>query len=166
MLVQIYFLEITTSLSKNVEEGANLMLRLLWACAAVMALCGCMETTSSNTFNGPSGTPVSSAKCMYSPNGCLKQASDACAGGPYQVLDSDSHSGGLVADIMPGPVTWYNLSYRCGPSDGRMPAFAFRGQQWVDTPDTTIVVAPSSTAPTGPITCQSRRIGGMVQTSC
>jgi hypothetical protein len=28
---------------------------------------------------------------------------------------------------MPGPVTWYSMTYQCGPSDGKMPAFAFRG---------------------------------------
>jgi hypothetical protein len=93
------------------------------------ALAGCMETAGP-AFNGPSGTPVNTAKCSYSSTGCLKQAADMCRG-PYQVLDSDSHSGGLVADVLPGPVTWYSLTYQCGPSDGKLPAFAFRGQQYI-----------------------------------
>jgi hypothetical protein len=108
------------------------MSRYLWLGITAIALSGCMETAGP-TFNGPSGTPVNTAKCMYSSASCMQQASGTCHG-PYQVLDSDSHSGGLVADLMPGPVTWYALTYQCGPSDGKMPAFAFRGQQFVDSP--------------------------------
>jgi hypothetical protein len=33
---------------------------------------------------------------------------------------SHNHAGGLLADILPGPVTWYAMSYTCGPSDGRL----------------------------------------------
>lgn len=132
--------------------------------AATTSLSGCMETAGP-TFNGPSGKPVSTAKCYASSAGCLQQAAQACAG-PYQVLDSESHSGGLVADLMPGPVTWYTLTYQCGLSDGKMPTFAFRGQQFVDSP-TVVVNTPASAAPLStPITCQSRRVGGMVQTTC
>lgn len=46
------------------------------------------------------------------------------------MLDSESHAGGLVADVLPGPVTWYGMTFACGPSDGRMPSFAFRGQTY------------------------------------
>ena len=146
------------------------MFRYLWLCIAALSLSACMETTSNSTaFNGPSGTPVNTAKCPYSSTGCLKEASDTCKGGPYQVLDSDSHSGGLVADVMAGPVTWYSLSYRCGPSDGKMPAFAFRGQQFIDSPDVVVNVPPQqggAPAPNPQINCQSRRVGGTVQTTC
>ena len=128
-------------------------------------LSGCMETAGP-ALNGPSGKPLSTAKCSYSSSGCLQQASQACAG-PYQVLDSESHAGGLVADILPGPVTWYTLTYQCGPSDGKMPTFAFRGQQFVDSPTVVVSPAPVSAPPLSPsITCQSRRVGGMVQTTC
>src|SRR5262249_13549150 len=41
-------------------------------------------------------------------------------GGSYQILYSDIHPGGLLADILPGPVTWYTMSYVCGPSDGKI----------------------------------------------
>src|SRR5262249_2062852 len=49
-----------------------------------------------------------------------EQATRDCGGGPYQILDSESHAGGLLADILPGPVTWYTMSYVCGPSDGKI----------------------------------------------
>lgn len=145
------------------------MFRYLWLCLMAVSLSACMETTgNSSSFNGPSGTPVNTAKCAYSSTGCLKDASETCRGGPYQVLDSDSHSGGLVADVMAGPVTWYALTYRCGPSDGKLPAFAFRGQQFVDSPVVVNTSPPPGGAPaiTPPITCQSRRVGGAIQTTC
>jgi hypothetical protein len=107
---------------------------------------------------------------MYSSNTCLQKASQTCGGGPYLVLDSDSHSGGLLADVMPGPVTWYAMTYRCGPSDGKMPTFAFRGQTFSDS-DTVVINnngVPASDAPrlSPQINCTSRRVGGAVQTSC
>ena len=65
--------------------------------AAAALLAGCVATTS---FVGPSGSQVHSAKCSVSPNGCYQEASKICHG-PYQVLDSDSRAGGVVADIFP-----------------------------------------------------------------
>lgn len=92
--------------------------------AALFVLTGC--TTSQESVTGPSGGIVHQAKCSGSPNGCLNEAGKTCAG-PYQVLASSSNAGGLVADVLPGPVTWYNMSYQCGSSDGKMPSFDFRG---------------------------------------
>jgi hypothetical protein len=82
--------------------------------------------TSSDTFTAPSGATANTAKCSYSPNGCYQQASQTC-GGPYLVLDSESHAGGALADALPGPVTWYAMTYQCGPSDGKLPGLPFRG---------------------------------------
>lgn len=77
----------------------------------------------------PSGQPLNKATCKSDPGGCLNEAGRAC-GGPYQVIDSESHAGGMLADWLPGPVTWYSMLYQCGASDGRMPSFDFRGPQW------------------------------------
>jgi hypothetical protein len=46
------------------------------------------------------------------------------------VIDSDSHAGGIFADWVAGPVTWYKLSYTCGRSDGRLASFPWRGPQY------------------------------------
>ena len=97
--------------------------------------------TAGPSFNGPSGTAVNTAKCNQSSVGCLQKASQVC-GGQYLILDSEGHSGGLLADTLPGPVTWYGMTYQCGASDGKMPTFAFRGQQYVDSP-TVVVNTPS-----------------------
>ena len=78
---------------------------------------------SAQTIVGPSGKPlqpVHRAKCSQSPAGCYEQATRDCRGGSYQILESESHPGGLLADILPGPVTWYTMSYVCGPSDGKI----------------------------------------------
>jgi len=99
--------------------------RIIVACtlASFAALSGCAANTS---FVGPSGSQVQAAKCSVSQQGCYQEASKICHGSD-QVLDSESHAGGLVADILPGPVTWYGMTYSCGPSDGRLPSFEFKG---------------------------------------
>ena len=84
------------------------------------------------TIVGPDGKPLRpahQAKCK-SPTGCYEQATRDCRGGSYQILDSESHAGGLLIDILPGPVTWYGMSYACGPSDGRLADFPFRGPNY------------------------------------
>src|SRR5262245_10702268 len=141
------------------------MLRSALFLLAAICLSGCMETAGPS-FNGPTGAALNTAKCSQSSAGCLQKASQVC-GGPYTVVDSESHSGGLVADVLPGPVTWYSITYQCGPPDGKMPTFVFRGQQWVDTP-TVVVNNPPAAAPglSPPITCSSRRVGATVQTTC
>jgi len=102
---------------------------LFVAIGLVATLAGCSASTSEPVV-GPSGKAMREAKCSGSPNACYKAAASVCKG-PYQVLDSSSNAGGLVADILPGPVTWYRMSYQCGPSDGRLPSFDFRGPRHV-----------------------------------
>src|SRR5262245_21863281 len=78
---------------------------------------------SAQTIVGPSGKPlgpIHRAKCSQSPACCYEQATSDCRGGSYQIRHSESHAGGLLADIIPGPVTWYTMSYVCGPSDGKI----------------------------------------------
>ena len=109
--------------------------------AALLSAC----VSSNEAIQGPSGATVHDAKCNGSPNACLKKAAATCKG-PYQVLDSSSNAGGAIADIMPGPVTWYRMSYQCGLSDGRMPSFPFRGQQY--TPPPVVIQQPRVTRTT------------------
>jgi len=93
--------------------------------AAAISLSAC-NVTSGNSFASPSGAVVNRAKCSQSSDSCFKAAAASC-GGPYQVIESESHPGRLLEDAMPGPVTWYTMTYQCGPSDGKMPTFAFKG---------------------------------------
>lgn len=119
------------------------------------ALASCVEPTTS-PVTGPSGAVVNTAKCSSSSEGCFKAAAKTC-NGSYQVLDSYSKAGGLVADLMPGPVTWYYMSYQCGKSDGRMPTFDFRGQSYQPPP---VIVSPAYTPRTSTTNC--RRFGNSV----
>jgi len=118
--------------------------------ASVVA--GCVS--SSENVPGPSGQAMQEVKCNGSPNGCFKKANAICKG-PYQVIDSSSNSGGAIADVLPGPVTWYRMSFQCGKSDGRMPSFPFRGQQY--TPPPVVVNQPSM-----PRTTTCNRFGNSV----
>jgi hypothetical protein len=65
------------------------------------------------TIVAPSGKPLYRAKCSQLPAGCYEQATRDCRGGSYQILDSESHAGGLLLDR-------YTMSYVCGPSDGKI----------------------------------------------
>jgi hypothetical protein len=65
---------------------------------AAVLFSGCC---SAQTIVGPSGKPLQPAhraKCSQSPTGCYEQATRDCRGGSYQILDSESHAGGLFAD--------------------------------------------------------------------
>lgn len=91
-----------------------------------IALTGCGGNTV-KTAKAPDGSEILSTKCKSDPNDCYTTASTSCGGGSYQVIDSESHAGGVFADILPGPVTWYGLTYKCGKSDGKLASFPFRG---------------------------------------
>ncbi|MDF3607557.1 hypothetical protein PE067_16235 [Paracoccus sp. DMF-8] len=100
-------------------------------------LFGC-AAPSTSTVTGPSGENLFTSKCNRSAEGCFSEAANQCKG-PYQVVDSHSKAGRTAADLLPGPVTWYYMTYQCGRSDGRMPQFPFRGQQYTPAP---VVVQP------------------------
>ena len=53
------------------------------------------------------------AKCSFSLRGCYDQARSICGGRSFQILRSENHAGGLIADVMPGPVPWYTITYSC-----------------------------------------------------
>lgn len=94
------------------------------------ALVGC-ATTAVSEFSAPDGTKAKSVKCNSDPQKCFSAATASCSEGTYRVISSESHAGGILADIIPGPVTWYGMAYVCGQSDGRMPDFKFQGAQYV-----------------------------------
>ena len=84
---------------------------------SMVMVSGCVATAKGDSFIGPSGTQVHTAKCSQSPQTCFKTAGDICRGA-YAVVDSHSNAGGLLADILPGPVTWYTMVYHCGRAGG------------------------------------------------
>ena len=85
---------------------------------------------SSKVVLGPGGQEVAQIDCNRDPSFCFEEAGEVCQGDTYQVVNSWSNAGGTLADIIPGPVTWYHMNIVCGPSDGAMPEFPFRGQSY------------------------------------
>lgn len=90
------------------------------AAAAALAFTAACGGTGISAINEPSAGTGSSeeqayfkAKCKSDIGDCLADARKHC-GGEYTVVHKESHAGGLLADALPGPVTWYTVSFRCG----------------------------------------------------
>jgi hypothetical protein len=129
---------------------------------AVLALTG--QALSGERIKGPSGQILNISKCVQSTTKCFAEAGNVC-GGPYQIMDSESHAGGILADIFPGPVTWYSMTFVCGRSDGRLPQFGFRGQEYTAAP--AMHLAPYyQTHPLPPVCHSFQHNNGMVHTIC
>lgn len=109
---------------------------------------------NSKSFTGPDGKVMNTIKCSRNTSECFEKASAVC-GGSYQVLDSHSNAGGLLADVMPGPVTWYAMNIQCGPSDGKMPQFTFRGEHY--SPPKSTSTTTNCTGYGNSVTCQTEQ---------
>ncbi len=92
-------------------------------------LVGCTAGPKVKTYVGPTGETMSTIRCTKETSPCFQKASEACSGGSYRVASSYRNSGGILADALPGPVTWYTMNIVCGPSDGVMPDFPLRGSE-------------------------------------
>lgn len=92
---------------------------------------GCTAGPSISQVPSPDGSVIQIVKCVKNTNECFSAASKSCNGGSYQVYSSESHAGGIWADALAGPATWYSFNYKCGPSNGKMPEFPFGGQIYV-----------------------------------
>ena len=93
----------------------------------LFSLVGCGATPDVKSFVGPSGEQVNTVRCIKDTVSCFQKASEVCNQKSYKVIDSYRNAGGLYADILPGPVTWYTMSMICGKSDGHIPTFPLRG---------------------------------------
>ncbi len=112
----------------------------------VSAIAASCATTNVSQFQSPDGSVVKTVKCNTDRAKCFAAATASCPGtGTYRVLSSESRAGGIAADLMPGPVTWYYMTFACGPSDGKMPDFKFAGQPYVPPPEPVIVRPATST---------------------
>lgn len=98
------------------------MKKIFLASFIIVSLSACNSTP---TMVGPNGDLIHHAKCAHNKQTCMTEANQVCQGS-YQVLDSESHMGGAIADILPGPFSWYGLTYKCGKSDGKVPTFNWK----------------------------------------
>ena len=92
-------------------------------------LAGCNAGPQAKSYVGPTGETVSTVRCTRETGACFEKASEICSGGTYRITNSYRNAGGIFADVLPGPVTWYTMSIVCGPSDGVMPSFPLRGEE-------------------------------------
>ena len=129
------------------------------AALVALGLIGGCATTGVSEFKAPDGSTVKSVKCVSNPQRCFVAASQSCPdNGTYRVVASESHAGGILADLIPGPATWYGMTYACGASDGRTPDFKFQGSTYVAPP---VVVQQPATRPR-PTTTTCNTFGGTV----
>lgn len=105
------------------------MKRFIILSALFVFLSGCNAGPQAKSYTGPTGEMQSTVRCTKETGPCFEKASEVCDGGSYRVLNSYRNAGGLWADVLPGPVTWYTMNIVCGPSDGVMPDFPLRGQE-------------------------------------
>ena len=98
------------------------MKNLLLLSLALLAGCSSTEVVKTNAY----GDDAYKVKCKNTPEACLEEAYTKCNGGTFTTLYSDSHAGGILADLMPGPTTWFALTFKCG-GEGTMPNFPWTG---------------------------------------
>lgn len=135
-------------------------MRHVTSTVAILLLAGCAGTVV-NDLRAPDGSAMKNVKCNIDSHKCFVSASEICkeTGGSYRVVSSHSNAGGTLADIIPGPVTWYNMTFVCGPTDGKMPDFAFRGQPFAAPP---VIVNQPQQQRQRPATTNCVRIGDNV----
>lgn len=109
--------------------GAQHMNKLIVLSASIALLTGCSAGPQVKSYTGPTGETVSTVRCTKETSSCFEKASEVCNAKSYRVIDSYRNAGGLVADVLPGPVTWFTMSIVCGPSDGLIPSFPLRGSE-------------------------------------
>ena len=83
------------------------------ALVGLMACGGGVERIESASTKG--SADFFTAKCKGGIADCADDARTQC-GGDFTEVHRESHMGGVFADALPGPVTWYTLSFRCGAS--------------------------------------------------
>ena len=77
----------------------------------LLLVVGCASTGDS-AFVGPEGESIYFTKCNVSQEGCLKEIAEHCPSG-YNTINTETHMGGILADLIPGPVRWWSITYSC-----------------------------------------------------
>lgn len=104
-------------------------LSLLMLIAPTVFISACAVGPQVKSYVGPTGETINTVRCTREPSSCFEKASETCNADSYRIINSYRNAGGTLADIVPGPVTWYTMDVVCGQSDGIMPQFPLRGAQ-------------------------------------
>jgi len=135
---------------------------------ALVAVANCPPPTAESIM-APDGHGLITVRCTSQTSKCFTKAREACQGQPYRVTDSYSNAGGVAADILPGPVTWYTMTLQCGVPGGAMPSFPFRGATYADALAALpppIHASPAAQQASRPLQCTSTPVGYGVSTTC
>ena len=98
------------------------LLPILLISIGLISGCSSTEAVKTNAYGGD----TYKVKCKNTPEACLEEAYTKCNGETFTTLYSDSHAGGILADLMPGPTTWYALTFKCGGEETK-PNFPWVG---------------------------------------
>ena len=77
----------------------------------MLMLSGCVSA-SGHAINLPNGKIGVRTTCHPDVAECYEEAGKICTNG-YDLVSQSVHMGGTLADLMPGPVTWYNVLVEC-----------------------------------------------------
>jgi hypothetical protein len=118
-----------------------------WLCLFVAGVVtSACRGTGVREIRGAGDERVYEARCKSSAADCIADARSTCSSG-YELLDSESHAGGLLADALPGPVTWYAMTFRCDVAgSSERPEFPFRGARYVEAEPAPEPAAPARRA--------------------
>lgn len=86
-------------------------MKLLALLSSVLLTIAC-ASASSKIIAGPSGQRIVKTSCHPDVSRCFEEAARVCPKG-YDIVNVSSHMGGTVIDLMPGPVTWYDVLVQC-----------------------------------------------------
>lgn len=100
------------------------MLKFLLTTVLSVSIMGCAGV---KPYIGPDGEPLYVVKCKFDESQCFNDAAKTC-NGPYSIKSTARSTGGLLADALPGPVTWYKMMYACGIGDSVRPNFPHDGR--------------------------------------
>ena len=78
---------------------------------SLLLVVGCVSSSGS-AFVSPEGESIYYTKCNVSEEGCLKDIAENCPSG-YNTINTETHMGGILADLIPGPVRWWSITYSC-----------------------------------------------------
>src|SRR5215831_11962336 len=101
---------------------------ICFVAAALFSGC-CSAQTIVLRAESPS-SPLTARNAVVRPRAAMSRQPETAEGARIKFWIARAMLEDCLQNILPGPVTWYAMSYTCGPSDGRLADFPFRGSRY------------------------------------